>query len=143
MSVDIQIGCRYPTLGGEREFLSRRLGDLVKDTYNNRLVIQGFIEGHPGRVFTVKEMVNELPLFVSIERAHAILATCDYLEKVSEGHKTAVFKSTAPQLETVEHDELLDNPFDLGHQARKDFYELVNHRARNIKRKKYFVTEKF
>ena len=124
----------------EEDILSPGVDLARSEAYNNRLVVEGFVEGYPGRVFTVSELVSELPFYVNPKTCTYILKKCRFAEPIRVNDKTVKYRSKAPTLMPVNEEE--ENTDCLGKQARADYYDLVNSRALCIK-KRFKVITKF
>lgn len=101
-----------------------------------RLLIDGYIEGRPGKSFSLNDIVRETGLDVTL--CKSVVDTHPHVEKIRGWHKYDQYRSTAPQLvETpiapVQQD--VGNKAALGRQAREDYYYLINLRRQQLKRK--------
>lgn len=104
----------------------------------NRLVVEGFVEGNPDRVFSLQEMRAELTSPVSIWTCAKILDSLA-VERLTGKNKLTRFRSLARKLTPTTREPIVD---ELGRQARNDFHELVRTRALSAKRH-YRVIKKF
>lgn len=119
------------------------------DLEESELLVNGFVEGHPNRRFSAKEVAQSTGLHhdtcLSLLKKHL------YVRQVRQpaNGRGQAFVSIAPPLEpTLEGmqeaaaitSRLSD---ELGRQAREDFYYLVHERSRPLRPKKYRTVRKF
>lgn len=110
---------------------------------DNALQIAGYVEGHPNKIFTVMEILPQLSWLVSPRTCHNLLRNNRMVEPIIKKGRIVAYKSLAPALPTVWMcPEEIDND-ELGRQAEVDFYELVNERSQNVRRKRYRVITRF
>jgi|GEM_PF-6493209 len=130
-----KLKAEFPTEEKQANLLSVGWEEYVlgTDSINHeKLVVDGFVEGNPNRVFTVSEMMAELPFKVNRYSCIKYLSSNKLVGRLQTTKKKGVlvrYVSLAPSLKEAFVPRVYD-PDDIGFQARQEYFETVEERSR-------------
>lgn len=104
----------------------------IRRMQDERLLVEGFVEGNPGRKFSLAEVSRSTG--VCDHRCQAILKSTSHVRLKRKYHTWAQYRSVAPPLKPLSPDTPARDT--LGKQAREDWWYLVNQRRLQIRKRK-------
>lgn len=93
------------------------------DHIHDMTCIQGFIDGHAGREFTVAEIVRETHISDSV--VHKLLPNCQRYQRLRKGRYRSRAKAPPPTEAGLLEERSMGTTDLIGEQARQDHFALM------------------